>query len=156
MGTRRRSFWGWGWEDAALGPEVQAGLAAALSARFQRELKVAPGPELDAIELSGPRLDPPVALAAICSQDRYHRAGHTYGKGYRDVVRGFRGEFPHPPDVVAFPRSEADVAALLDWCSSAGALLPVDWVDLAGDLPPPVSPKIAPPLTPPPQASFGL
>jgi len=121
MGTRRRSFWGWGWEDAGLAAEQQQALAAALSARFGRPVEVAAAPDLDAISLRPPRLDPPPALAPICSQARYDRAGHTYGKGYRDVVRGFRGEFPHPPDVVAFPGSEADVTALLDWCSSVGA-----------------------------------
>ena len=46
--------------------------------------------------------------------------GHTYGKSYRDVVRGFRGEFTNPPDVVARPATEADVVALLDWCGTAG------------------------------------
>jgi alkyldihydroxyacetonephosphate synthase len=35
-------------------------------------------------------------------------------------VRGFRGEFPHPPDLVAFARTEADVVAVLDWCASTG------------------------------------
>src|SRR5690606_18808271 len=39
---------------------------------------------------------------------------------YRDVVRGFRGEYPHPPDLVAHPRSEADVVAVLDWSGDQG------------------------------------
>jgi len=121
MGTRRRSFWGWGWEDAALAPDQQTALAAALSVRFEREIDVASAPELDGIVLPPPRLAPPPSLAPVCSQDPHDRAGHTYGKGYRDVVRGFRGEFPHPPDVVAFPASEAEVASVLDWCSSEGA-----------------------------------
>ena len=34
-------------------------------------------------------------------------------------MRGFRGELPAPPDVVAFPRDEGDVVALLDWCAGA-------------------------------------
>ena len=46
---------------------------------------------------------------------------HAYGKSYRDLVRSLRGEFPHPPDIVAFPRSEADVLALLEWCFESGA-----------------------------------
>ena len=121
MATRRRSFWGWGWEDAALAPDQQAALAAALSARFGRDVTAAPPPRLEDLAMPPPRLDPPPSLAPICSQRPYDRASHTYGKGYRDVVRGFRGEFGHPPDVVAFPAAEADVAAVLDWCSSAGA-----------------------------------
>src|SRR5207237_9469588 len=35
-------------------------------------------------------------------------------------VRAFRGELPHPPDLGAFPRHEADVVALLDWCVADG------------------------------------
>jgi alkyldihydroxyacetonephosphate synthase len=60
-------------------------------------------------------------LASLCSTDRYDRAGHTYGKSYRDLVRGFRGDLPHPPDVVAFPTRETEVTALLDWCTDVGA-----------------------------------
>ena len=61
---------------------------------------------------------PPAAFAAWCSTVPIDRAGHTYGKSYRDVVRAVHGELPHPPDVVAFPPTEADVVALLDWCAS--------------------------------------
>ncbi|MEC9298876.1 MAG: carboxypeptidase regulatory-like domain-containing protein, partial [Gemmatimonadota bacterium] len=43
-----------------------------------------------------------------------------YGRSYRDVVRGGRGEFPNPPDVVAYPRDEDEIAAVLDWCSDQG------------------------------------
>jgi alkyldihydroxyacetonephosphate synthase len=48
------------------------------------------------------------------------RAGHHYGKSYRDVVRAFRRELPSPPDQVAFPRDEAELVAVLDWCDGAG------------------------------------
>ena len=36
-------------------------------------------------------------------------------------MRAFRGRFDNPPDVVARPRDEAEVAAVLDWCSETGA-----------------------------------
>jgi alkyldihydroxyacetonephosphate synthase len=36
-------------------------------------------------------------------------------------VRAFRARFDHPCDVVAFPKHERDVEALLDWCADAGA-----------------------------------
>ncbi len=42
------------------------------------------------------------------------------GKAYRDVVRGFRGEFQNVPDVVAKPGMEAEVEAVLAWCSDEG------------------------------------
>ena len=37
----------------------------------------------------------------------------------RDVVRGLRGQFDHPPDVVARPRAESDLERLLEWCEAA-------------------------------------
>ena len=36
-----------------------------------------------------------------------------------DVVRGFRGVFEHAPDFVVRPRHEAEVEAVLEWCSGA-------------------------------------
>ncbi|MGH9188153.1 MAG: FAD-binding oxidoreductase, partial [Acidimicrobiales bacterium] len=118
--ARRRSWWGWGWEDEALTPTQTAKLAEALSERFGRPLEARPPPELDQLDLPPPRLAPPRPLAALCSTDVYHRAGHTFGKSYRDVVRGFAGRFDHPPDLVASPRTEQDVVSLLDWCAGAG------------------------------------
>ncbi len=75
---------------------------------------------LDRVELPAPRVVPPKSLAAICADDPHSRAGHALGKAYRDVVRGFRGRFENPPDIVARPRDEAEVEALLDWCADDG------------------------------------
>ena len=118
----RRSFWGWGNVDGGPAPDQQAGVVKTLAARFEvPDLSLAPEPRVDDLDLPAPRIDPPAALASICSQDPEVRAGHHYGKSYRDVVRGARGEFPNPPDHVAFPRDEGEVAAVLDWCAGVGA-----------------------------------
>jgi alkyldihydroxyacetonephosphate synthase len=76
---------------------------------------------IDDLELTAPRLEPPAALADICSTATYERAAHSYGRSYRDIVRAFRGRFDHPCDLVAFPRDERDVVDLLEWCSDARA-----------------------------------
>ncbi len=76
---------------------------------------------LEAIELSEPRLEPPAALAEICSSERYERVSHALGKAYRDVVRGMRGQIPNPADVVVRPRDEREVEAVLAWCADVGA-----------------------------------
>ena len=34
-------------------------------------------------------------------------------------MRAFRGELPSPPDLVAYPRDEAELTAVLDWCGAA-------------------------------------
>jgi len=85
-------------------------------------LAVADPPTIEDIELRPPRLEPPTALAPSCRTDPYERAGHAYGKSFRDIVRGFRREYPDPPDVVAVPPDEAAVGAVLDWCEDVGAV----------------------------------
>ena len=37
------------------------------------------------------------------------------------MVRGFRGEFENPPDLVALPRDESEIETVLSWCESEGA-----------------------------------
>ena len=49
--------------------------------------------------------------AAICASEKYDRAAHTYGKSVIDLARGLARDYANPPDVVAYPKSEADVAA---------------------------------------------
>jgi alkyldihydroxyacetonephosphate synthase len=119
-GSGRRSFWGWGLEESALEGDRLDGLGAMLAAFSgitpERRRPVA----VEDLELRPPRTQAPPGLAAFCDTSTYERARHAYGRSYRDVVRGFRGEFPHPPDLVAFPRTEADVVAVLDWCASTG------------------------------------
>jgi alkyldihydroxyacetonephosphate synthase len=116
----RRRFWGWGLEGAGPSPEQAEGIRRALAARFgDADLALAPEPRLEDLRLRAPRVRPPPSLAPLCSDDLFERASHSYGKSYRDVVRAARGEFPNPPDLVAYPSSEADVAALLGWCGDA-------------------------------------
>jgi alkyldihydroxyacetonephosphate synthase len=76
---------------------------------------------IEQVELAPSRLRPPAALASIFSDERHDRLGHALGKAYRDVVRGFRGEFPSPPDLVARPGDEAEVEAVLAFCEERGA-----------------------------------
>ncbi len=118
--ARPRRFWGWGLEGEGPTAEHQRAIAQLLAARFALgTVHVAEPPQLDELTLRAPRLRPPDGLARLCSTAPYDRAGHSYGKSFRDVVRAFRREYPHPPDLVAFPRSEADVVALLDWATGA-------------------------------------
>ncbi|MFN2377369.1 MAG: FAD-binding oxidoreductase [Candidatus Binatia bacterium] len=120
MTTKRRKFWGWGYEDEGPTKEHQQALGALIGARFGIEVgEPTPEPRIEEIRLRAPRIAAPSALAGIVSADTEDRAGHTYGKAFRDIVRGFRRDFSPAPDLVAHPRHEADVGSLLDWCSSA-------------------------------------
>ncbi len=120
---RRRKFWGWGFEDQDLSPSERDSLAAELSARLGgRELAVTAPPTLAEIDLRPPRIQPPARLRGILTDDKYERAGHTYGKSFRDLVRAYRRDFRPAPDWVALPADEEDLASLLDWAGEAGLI----------------------------------
>ena len=119
----KRKFWGWGYEGRGPTREQQGKIAELLASRFGIDVpEIAPPPRIEEIALRAPRVAPPSALAPICSTAPEDRAGHTYGKSFRDVVRALARDFSRPPDVVAYPRTEADVTALLDWCSTANLI----------------------------------
>src|SRR5215207_9156096 len=117
---RRRKHWGWGYEDEQPAPEELRAAAACIAEHLGFG---SPEPELPVplsdVQLPPPRLDTPYA------SDTWSRAAHAQGRSYLDVVRGMRGEFPHPPDGVASPGSEDELRAVLDWCGEhAVAVVP--------------------------------
>ncbi len=123
---RRRKIQGWGYEDEGLTPEETSELEEKWAGFFNVEsFDVTPPPTLDEIELREPRIKAPAALSSICSTDRYDRAFHSYGASLMDSIRAFQRDFSNPPDIVAYPRTEDDISALMDWCGDKGiALVP--------------------------------
>jgi alkyldihydroxyacetonephosphate synthase len=119
-----RRYWGWGVNGNAF-PEPMLQLARAfLTAKFgTAPAAQRPVPSLDALRMNAPTLAVPAALAAFVTDARYDRAVHTYGKAFRDVVRALDGDFTPAPDLVAYPRDEQDIVALLDWAARAGAVV---------------------------------
>jgi len=119
---RRRKHWGWGYEDQQPDRAALEGIGKAVHERLGFEITEITEPvPLEAIELADPRIEPPKELARMFSSDRYERVSHSLGKAYRDVVRGFRGEFENVPDLIAFPESPEDVDAVVAWCADMGA-----------------------------------
>ncbi|MGH7091369.1 MAG: FAD-binding oxidoreductase [Stellaceae bacterium] len=118
----RLKHYGWGREGEGLDAEEQAFLLDRARERWGVDrFEERQAPRLADIRLPAPGLAPPPALAALCSSAPYDRATHTYGKSFADAVRGLDGDYAPAPDVVAYPRNEADVAALLDWAGGADA-----------------------------------
>ena len=115
MTQPRLKHFGWGREGEGLTPAEEAFVLGRLEQLFGplAEGKVKP-PRLGDIKLAPPRLDPPPSLP-FCSTALYDRAAHTYGKSFPDYVRGLVGDYSNAPDVVAYPRTEEEVAAVLDW-----------------------------------------
>ncbi len=122
MAVRRLRFWGWGYEDEP----IDAAEAARVVQHVQRrlaapDLEEDPAPRLEDIELSAPRLSPPASLRDICDTAPIERVSHTYGKSFPDYVRTLSRDFSVAPDVVAYPRHEADIVDLLAWASDTHA-----------------------------------
>ncbi len=116
MGERRLKHWGWGYEDQAPSREELEQAAAGIRERLGFGGEVEEAVPLDEVELRKPRLKVPSAFGELFRDDHYQRVSHALGKAYRDVVRGFRGEFENPPDLVAFPQDESEIEVVLSWC----------------------------------------
>lgn len=96
-------------------------LGDAVALRFpDADLGVRTARPLEEAVLPRPTTMPPASLAHLCHTDDRSRASHTYGRSYRDVVRGHRGDFASAPSFVAMPTDENDVTAILEWCTDAG------------------------------------
>src|SRR6056297_1927163 len=126
MQTDRRSFWGWGDTDPDLPESFVANFKSMVQAVFElSELPEITPPKVEDLNLRPPRFKIPAALTDFCSESAYNRAGHTYGKAFRDVMRGIYGQFENPPDYVAYPRSEGDLQDLINFCMDQSiALVP--------------------------------
>ena len=95
--------------------------AEGIRARFGFGGEVEKPVALEEVELRKAWLKAPDRLGDLFSAGRYERVSHALGKSYRDVVRGFRGEFENPPDLVAFPRDESEIETVLSWAEAEGA-----------------------------------
>lgn len=123
----RRKFWGWGVEDGGMGDHVNrrlAGMAAGLLGLSEVSLQKPPA--LHQLELPPSRVGDGAGLdEAIVTTQGWDRASHTYGKSFRDVVRALHGDFRPAPDLAAFPRTEEEVARVLEVCAKRRyALIP--------------------------------
>jgi alkyldihydroxyacetonephosphate synthase len=122
MAGRRWKFWGWGLEGDGLSAEEEQRLLAFYRDRIGLSdvARRAP-PRVEEIVLPAPRLQPPASLAGICTSEPYERLLHCYGKSFPEAVRIFAHDFGNAPDVIAKPRSDDDVSALLQWAGEVEA-----------------------------------
>ncbi len=112
----RRSIWMFGLEADEPNEQQRAEEAQRLSQRWGVEVELAPIPRPEDLELRAPRIKPPDSIAEFCFMDNYERALHSKG----DRLKEIHGHFDNPPDVVAHPRTEQELEAVLEWCSDGG------------------------------------
>jgi len=124
MTGARLKHYGWGREGEGMSAEERKFVLDRYRAKFVTdEFDTIAVPGVDDLSLREPRVAPPASLAPFCTTDRYDRAAHTYGKSYPDYVRAMFGDYNCAPDVVAYPRNEAEISAVMDWTSAVGASL---------------------------------
>ncbi|RMF30965.1 MAG: FAD-binding oxidoreductase [Chloroflexi bacterium] len=125
MEAENLRWWGWGRQGVSYSLEGRERFWPFLRERLGISGQVVSPPlPLEAILLPPSRLTPKdrARLERLvgpdgCRTDRQARIEHAYGKGYRDLIRARRGEFPHPPDAVLYPSDERQVTALLAWAA---------------------------------------
>ncbi len=120
---RRRKFYAWGFEDEHASDAEVAEIERVWGGVFGiDQFEALPAPTLDELTLRQSRITKiPDTLTDICHEDVYRRALHTYGKTTIETARMFARDFAEAPDIVAYPRTEQQVAALIDWCGEIEA-----------------------------------
>ncbi len=121
MSEMRRSFYGWGFEGDAVSAEELRWFERTWSELFQIDgFDPTPMPRESSITLRAPRVSVPGALQSFCTSDKYERLRHSYGRSVHDLARMIlRRDFSNPPDAVAYPHTEDDICAVLDWCGAS-------------------------------------
>jgi alkyldihydroxyacetonephosphate synthase len=99
----------------------RADRAEQLSKRFGVSITPPPVPRFADAVLRPPRIEVPDALTGVCTTDTWERAFHSHGAHLTDRTDAFNLRFPNPTDAVAHPRDEAELEAVLDWCSTTDA-----------------------------------
>ncbi len=120
------SYWGWGYEDRWPDADTRR--------MFAREIQTLTGfgplevrepVPLGEATLPDPRVEPPAHLASVAREGPRERATRAHGRSYRDIVRGFYGDFASAPDVVLCPRDDEQVREALAWAEERGlAVIP--------------------------------
>jgi alkyldihydroxyacetonephosphate synthase len=112
----RRSIWMHGLETEEPTEAQRQEQARELSARIGAEVTPPPVPRPDQFQMRPPRIAVPDRLAEFCFTDPYERALHAKG----DRLLEIQGIFETAPDVVAHPRTEQELEAVLEWCVRGG------------------------------------
>jgi len=125
-------WWGWGEEGETFPLPDPEGFWAYVRQRFGETGESPRIDSLETIDVRPSRLEGRdvealrrAAGEGALTTDPAARAGHSFGKGYCDVVRLRRGEVPNPTDALVWPETEEQVAAILDLAAERGiAVIP--------------------------------
>mgnify|MGYP001284854318 FL=1 len=116
---RTRKFWGWGYEDELLTEDEENNIDKRIASTFNLDsVNRINIPRIEDINLENSSIKKPNSLDGLLSDNKLERLNHSYGKSFPDSARSILGQFPAPPDFVAFPNTEEEISSILDWASS--------------------------------------
>ena len=116
---RARKFWGWGFEDELLTEDEENNIDKRIASTFNLDsVNRINIPRIEDINLENSSIKKPNSLDGLLSDNKLERLNHSYGKSFPDSARSILGQFPAPPDFVAFPNTEEEISSILDWASS--------------------------------------
>jgi alkyldihydroxyacetonephosphate synthase len=129
---RHMKWWGWGDDGISFRQDDKPEFAAFVKSAIDIDVTKAAAAVTDLNSLpipsstSSPQLRASlesIVGAANLKDDALERVVHAYGKGLRDLVRIRRGDLGRVPDLVVYPASEIDVAAIVRIALSANAVV---------------------------------
>ena len=122
MADKTLKYWGWGYAEDGLSADDTKALLSTFSDGFGIEpSRDRAFPTMDAITLPTPKIEAPANLAKISTTDKHDRVVHSFGQSQPDSLRIYNSDFDHVVDVVAYPESNEDIAAIYDWAGDANA-----------------------------------
>ncbi len=116
--ARLNKFHGWGTPDEGITSQERDLILAVARDRFGADSVTPPVPD-DEVVLAPASIATPHSLADITTSARPDRLAHAWGKSFPDLARSHAGLADHAPDIVAYPRDDADIGRLLDWAAIA-------------------------------------
>ena len=130
--VKHMKWWGWGVEGVSFHHENKPAFRPFVINAIDLDVNTPPTApmSLDDLSIPTPMISDQLLTeladavgAENAVQDDLDRIVHTYGKSARDLLRIRVGDIPRVPDVVVYPRDEAEVQLIVDRAVAADAVI---------------------------------
>jgi alkyldihydroxyacetonephosphate synthase len=130
--VKHMKWWGWGVEGVGFHHENKPAFRPFVINAIDLDVNTPPTApmSLDDLSIPAPMISDQLLTeltdavgASNAVQDDLDRLVHTYGKSLRDLLRIRAGDLLRVPDVVIYPRNEAEVQLIVDCAVAADAVI---------------------------------